>query len=317
MSKSKELNDDLPISHKIAEEIVTIRDCLRWATSRFLEAELYYGHGTDSAWDEAVHLVLQELFLPLDIDNSIMDAKLTFSERKKIIECVYRRVVERVPLPYLTHVSWFAGLRFYVDKRVIVPRSPIGELIRNNYAPWVKVDETRNILDLCSGSGCIGIASAYVFEDATVTLSDLSSDAIDVAKRNIKEHHLEDRVKVVKSDLFSALSGEHYDLIVSNPPYVNKSDFQSMPAEYKHEPKMALEAGLDGLDIVKRILRQAPHHLNDNGVLIVEVGNSQEALVELYPDVPFTWLEFEDGGDGVFLLTSEQLIKYHEIFVKG
>ena len=315
---SRDSKEEKPISHKIAEEIITIRDCLRWATSRFLEAELFYGHGTESAWDEAVHLVLQELYLPLDIDNRILDARLTFSEREKIIEWVYRRVVERVPLPYLTHAAWFANLKFYVDKRVIIPRSPVGELIRNNYEPWVPDTESiSSVLDLCTGSGCIGIASAYVFENAKITLSDYSDDALDVAKRNIKEHHLEKQVRTVKSNLFNELSGEHFDLIISNPPYVSKADFQAMPSEYKHEPKMALEAGMDGLDFVKRILKQAPHHLNDKGILIVEVGDSQPALESLYPDIPFTWLDFADGGHGVFLLTAEQLLKYHEIFVKG
>ncbi|MFT6836239.1 MAG: ribosomal protein L3 glutamine methyltransferase [Francisellaceae bacterium] len=314
---SKASKEELPISHSIAEEIITIRDCLRWATSRFLEADLFYGHGTDNAWDEAIHLVLQELFLPLDIDDRILDARLTFSERTKIIEWVYRRVVGRIPLPYLTHVSWFADHKFYVDKRVIIPRSPIGELIRNNYEPWVNVDEVHSVLDLCTGSGCIGIASSYVFEDATITLSDLSLDAVEVAQRNVKDHKLKKRIKVVKSDLFTEFSGEHFDLIVSNPPYVNKDDFLSMPSEFKHEPKMALESGLDGLDIVRRILKQAPHHLNANGKLIVEVGNSKPALEALYPNVPFTWLDFQDGGDGVFLLTAEQLLKFHETFVKG
>ncbi len=301
----------------ISEELITISDCLRWAASRFNEAELFYGHGTDSAWDEAVHLVLQTIHLPLDIDDRVLDARLTKVEREQIIKCVYRRVVERLPLPYLTNIAWFAGLKFYVDQRVIIPKSPIGELIRNGFEPWVEQDHIASVLDLCTGSGCIGIGAANAFPNAEVTLSDISEDALEVAKHNIRNHKLGSRVTVVKSDLFNELDGAHFDLIISNPPYVDKADLDSMPEEYHKEPRLALEAGQDGLDIVGRILRQAPHHLNANGILIVEVGNSQYALQDKYPNVPFSWLNFEDGGDGVFVLTAEELLKYHEEFMKG
>jgi ribosomal protein L3 glutamine methyltransferase len=220
-------------------------------------------------------------------------------------------------LPYLTNIAWFAGMKFYVDERVIVPKSPIGELIRNDFEPWVDKKSINSVLDLCTGSGCIGIGMARVFSDAKITISDISEDALEVAKRNVKDHNLNNRVAIIESDLFKNIDGAHFDLIVSNPPYVDHQDIIEMPEEYKKEPILALEAGNDGLDIVKRILRQAPHHLNDGGILIVEVGNSQYALQDQYPSVPFTWLSFADGGDGVFMLTLEELLKYHEQFLKG
>ncbi|MDA0910949.1 MAG: 50S ribosomal protein L3 N(5)-glutamine methyltransferase [Proteobacteria bacterium] len=301
----------------LAQDLHTIRDYLRWATSRFLEAELFYGHGTDSAWDEAVHLVLQALYLPLDIDNRILDARLTHLERQKVIKWVYRRVVDRVPLPYLTKTAWFAGMKFCVDQRVIVPRSPIGELIRNEFEPWVNHHNVERVLDLCTGSGCIGIATAHVFPDAEVILSDISEDALEVAKRNIKQHDMEQRVTAMQSDLFANLSGQKFDLIISNPPYVDMNDLASMPQEYLKEPALALGSGDDGLDITRKILTEALDYLNEGGVLIVEVGNSQYALQEAFQSVPFTWLNFEDGGDGVFLLTYDELKTYRSIFAEG
>ncbi len=304
------------IASSIAKELITISDCLRWATSRFNEANLFYGHGTESAWDEAVHLVLQLIHLPLDIDDRVLDARLTHSEREIIVKCIYRRVVERIPLPYLTNVAWFAGMKFYVDQRVIIPKSPIGELVRNGFSPWVEHDHIASVLDLCTGSGCIGIGAAHAFPNADVTISDISPDALEVAKRNVRDHKLSSKITLVESDLFKNLDGAHFDLIISNPPYVDKGDIDTMPEEYHKEPRLALEAGEDGLELVRRILRQAPHHLNANGVLIVEVGNSQYSLQNTFPNVPFTWLNFEDGGDGVFVLTSEELLKYHEEFLK-
>ncbi|WP_119343767.1 50S ribosomal protein L3 N(5)-glutamine methyltransferase [Facilibium subflavum] len=301
----------------LAGDLETIRDYLRWSTSRFTEANLYYGHGTDSAWDEAVHLVLQAVYLPLDIDERILDAKLTHVERQKIIKWVYRRVVDRVPLPYLTKAAYFAGMKFYVDQRVIIPRSPIGELIRNGFTPWINAQKIHRVLDLCTGSGCIGIGCAHIFDHAKVALSDISEEALEVAKRNIQLHEVEDRVSVVQSDLFENLGESKFDLIISNPPYVDAEDLSSMPAEYLKEPALALGSGEDGLDITRRILIQAPLYLTENGVLIVEVGNSQYALQEQFPGVPFTWLSFEDGGDGVFLLTYKELIKYQSEFEKG
>ena len=301
----------------LAQDLETVRDYLRWASSRFTEAQLYYGHGTDSAWDEAVHLVLQALFLPLDVDERVLDARLTHIERQKIIKWVYRRVVDRVPLPYLTKTAWFAGMKFYVDQRVIVPRSPIGELIRQDFEPWVQLDKVHSVLDLCTGSGCIGIASAHVFEEAKVVLSDISEDALEVAKRNILEHNVEDRVSAIQSDLFSQLQGQKFDLIISNPPYVDATDLSQMPIEYLKEPALALGSGEDGLDITRKILLQATDHLSEHGVLIVEVGNSQYALRDAFVNVPFTWLSFEDGGDGVFLLSYDELMTYKKEFEKG
>ncbi len=301
----------------LAGDLETVRDYLRWAMSRFLEADLYYGHGTDSAWDEATHLVLQALYLPLDIDERILDARLTHVERQKVIKWVYRRVVDRVPLPYLTKNAWFAGMKFYVDQRVIVPRSPIGELIRNGFEPWVDETKVHRVLDLCTGSGCIGIGAAYVFDEAEVTLSDLSEDALEVANRNIQLHNLNARVSTVHSDLFENLKGQKYDLIISNPPYVDANDLAAMPVEYLKEPVLALGSGEDGLDITREILIQAENYLTKEGILIVEVGNSQYALQDEFANVPFTWLSFEDGGDGVFLLTRDELIKYRDEFVKG
>lgn len=301
----------------LAQDLHTIRDYLRWATSRFLEAELFYGHGTDSAWDEAVHLVVQALYLPLDIDNRILDARLTHLERQKVIKWVYRRVVDRVPLPYLTKTSWFAGMKFYVDQRVIVPRSPIGELIRNEFEPWANHNNIHRVLDLCTGSGCIGIATAHVFPEAEVVLSDISEDALAVAERNIKQHDMNHRITAVHSDLFAGLAGQKFDLIISNPPYVDMDDLASMPQEYLKEPALALGSGDDGLDITRKILIEVTDYLNEGGVLIVEVGNSQYALQETFQRVPFTWLNFEDGGDGVFLLTYEELMNYRSVFLEG
>lgn len=317
--KNKAMNDDVKLKQfeTISKQLVTISDLLRWTTSRFCEADLFYGHGTDSAWDEAVQLVLQLLYLPLDIDDRVLDARLTIDERTKIVECVYRRVIERIPLPYLTNTAWFAGMKFYVDERVIVPRSPLGEFIRKGFEPWVDSSKVHSVLDLCTGSGCIGIACSYVFPKAKIVISDISQDALDVAQRNVTNHDQAEQVTLVKSDLFNQLSGQYFDLIVSNPPYVDAQEYEKMPSEFRKEPVLALTAGEDGLDIVKRILAEAPHHLNDGGILIVEVGESQYALQKAFPDIPFTWLNFESGGDGVFLLTAEELLHYHENFLKA
>lgn len=301
----------------LADDLKTIRDYLRWATSRFSEADLYYGHGTDSPWDEAVHLVLQAIYLPLDVDDRVLDAHLTHIERQKIIKWVYRRVVDRIPLPYLTKTAWFAGMKFYVDQRVIIPRSPLGELIRKGFEPWIDKRKVHSVLDLCSGSGCIGIGCTGPFPTAKVVLSDISKDALAVAEKNVRLHEVEDRVQLVHSDLFEHLNGEKFDLILSNPPYVDAGDLAKMPAEYLKEPKLALVSGKDGLDITRKILVEAANYLTENGVLIVEVGNSQYALRDAFSEVPFTWLCFEDGGDGVFLLTRDELMKYQEAFLTG
>lgn len=287
--------------------LTSIRDFLRWATSRFNEAGLSYGHGTDSAWDEAVALVLPALHLSHDVDRSILDARLTQTERDKVCHFIERRVSDRVPVPYLTHEAWFAGLSFYVDERVLVPRSPIAELIENQFQPWVDPDQVNTILDLCTGSGCIAIACAKAFPDSEVHASDISTDALAVAKINILRHEVEDQITLHHADVFVDVPELKYNIIVSNPPYVDAADMAALPAEYHHEPRLGLAAGKDGLDIVLKILKHAHRYLSPQGILVVEVGNSEHALADAFPDVPFTWLEFQRGGGGVFLLTAEQL----------
>ncbi|MGI2261514.1 50S ribosomal protein L3 N(5)-glutamine methyltransferase [Shewanella sp. GXUN23E] len=296
-------------------ELKTIGDMLRWAVSRFNDAGIYYGHGTDNAWDEAVALVLHALHLPDELGQQVIHANLTSSEKHKIVEMILRRVRERVPVPYLTNVAYFCGLQFYVDERVLVPRSPIGEMIQSGFAPWLYNKPVKRILDLCTGSACIAIACAYEFEDAEVDALDISEDALDVAQINVENLGVMDRVFPMQSDLFSALpKGPQYDLIVSNPPYVDQEDIDDMPNEYHHEPAIGLASGRDGLDITKRILANAADYLTEEGVLVVEVGNSMVHLMEQFPEVPFTWVNFENGGDGVFILTRDQLLENESLF---
>ena len=288
------------------DDLHTVRDYLRYVSSRFADSPLYFGHGTDNVWDESVQLVMRSLHLPLENNTLFLDARLTREERALILDRMQRRIDDRVPLAYLLGEAWFMGLPFHVDERVLVPRSPLGELIQGGLQPWLGNKPVGRILDLFTGSGCIGIAAASVFEDAEVDLADISTDALDVAAVNIDYHEVGDRVSTVRSDVFDGLEGR-YDVILSNPPYVDADDIADMPAEYGHEPELGLAAGGDGLDIAHRILARAADYLNPGGLLIVEVGNSWVALQEAYPDMPFTWLEFENGGDGVFLLTAEDL----------
>lgn len=288
-------------------ELQTIRDFLRYATSRFNQAGLYFGHGTDNAWDEAAALVLHTLHLPHDISQQVLDARLVSEEKSRLLELIHRRVEKRVPLAYLTNEAWFSGLSFYVDERVLIPRSPISELVEKHFQPWVKPEKVHHILDLCTGSGCIAIALAKYFPESEVDASDISDEALAVAKINLLRHGLEDQVNLHKSDLFNGLPAKKYNLIVSNPPYVSQQEMAELPEEYRHEPSLGLAAGTEGLDVVKRILNDAASYLSPDGILIVEVGNSEEALADAYPQTPFTWLEFERGGGGVFLLTAEQL----------
>ncbi|MDS4042118.1 MAG: 50S ribosomal protein L3 N(5)-glutamine methyltransferase [Candidatus Competibacter sp.] len=286
----------------------TIRDLIRWGASRMNEAGLHFGHGTDNAIDEAAALVLHALHLPPDLHVEFFQSNVTPPEKQAALQLLERRIAERKPAVYLTQRAWFMGLSFHVDERVLVPRSPLAELIERHFAPWLPDSrKVENILDLGTGSGCIGIACAYSFPDARVDLVDVSPEALEVARRNVAEHGLEDQVEVIQSDLFSALKGRHYDIIVSNPPYVGLKELDTLPAEYHHEPRQGLAAGEEGLDVVVEILRQAADHLKREGLLIVEVGNAQYALCEAFPDVPFTWLEFERGGQGVFLLNAAQL----------
>jgi ribosomal protein L3 glutamine methyltransferase len=291
-------------------ELKTIRDFVRFATSRFNEAGLYFGHGTDNAWDEAVALVFHSLHLPHNIDPTIFDANVTKHEQTMLSTLIDNRVEKRIPVPYLTHEAWFSGMPFYVDERVLIPRSPIAELIENQFEPWVRSDEVTDILDLCTGSGCIAIACAKAFPEAAVDASDISSDALAVAKINVLRHAVEDQVHLFESDLFKAIPPKKYDIIVSNPPYVSAEEMADLPAEYRHEPKLGLAAGTEGLDIVVRILRDAHTYLKPHGIIVIEVGNSEIALAERFPAMPFTWLEFQRGGGGVFLLTAKQLTNH-------
>ncbi len=289
-------------------ELHTLQDMIRWTVSRFNAANLFYGHGTDNAWDEAVQLILPTLYLPIDVPPHVLNSRLTSSERLRVVERVIKRIKDRTPVAYLTNKAWFCGLEFFVDERVLVPRSPIGELIQAQFEPWL-VNEPTRIMDLCTGSGCIAIACAHAFPDAEVDAIDISADALQVAEQNIQDHGLEQQVFPIRSDLFRDLPKEQYDIIVTNPPYVDQEDMNSLPDEFKHEPELGLAAGTDGLKLVRRILANAPHYLTEKGILVCEVGNSMIHLMDQYPHIPFTWLEFENGGHGVFLLTREQLVE--------
>jgi ribosomal protein L3 glutamine methyltransferase len=291
----------------INDALFTIRDFIRWGVSEFNAAKLYFGHGTDNAWDEAEQLVLHAINLTPPLADEWLGSRLTSSERDRVVANLQRRIEERIPAAYITGQAWFAGLPFIVDERVLVPRSPIAELIQKQFQPWLAQEPAR-ILDLCTGSGCIGIACAYAFPDAEVQLSDISFDALEVAEENIQQHNLEERVFAIQSDFFANLVGQQFDLIVSNPPYVDADDLASMPAEYHAEPEIGLGSGEDGLEFTRRLLREASNYLTDDGVLIVEVGNSWVALEEAYPNLPFTWIEFERGGHGVFMLRKTDLL---------
>lgn len=298
---------------KLLNTLITVRDYIRWGVSRFTEGRLHFGHGTDNAWDESVYLVLHTLHLPAEVYPAVLDARLTEDERLRVLLVLETRVRERLPAPYITGEAWFCGLRFKVDERVLIPRSPIGEMIGASFEPWLTRLPER-ILDLCTGSGCIGIACAAHFEDAEVDVSDISEDALALARDNIATHGLGERVRAFRSDIFDQLPPARYNLIVSNPPYVDQPDMDSLPAEYRHEPRLALAAGADGLDLVRRILYRAPDFLTDDGLLVCEVGNSEEHLLAQYPDVPFIWPEFERGEGGVFVITAQDLRDHRHLF---
>ena len=294
-------------------DLHTILDMVRWSVSRFNDAELYFGHGTDNPWDEAVSLVLYGLHLPQSMlthtGEGLFAAKLTKSEREKVAELVLKRVQTRMPLPYITHEAWFCGLPFYVDERVLIPRSPFAELIQKRFSEHIS-ESPDMILDMCTGGGCIAIALAYAFEEAHVDAVDISSDALAVADENIQEHQLSERVYPIESDLFSNLQGQRYDLIVSNPPYVDAQDMADLPEEYHHEPELALTAGNDGLDLVEVLLKQGVNHLNDGGWMFVEVGNSEVHMAQRFAGLDVQWLTFEHGGHGIFAVQKETLVEY-------
>lgn len=289
-------------------ELLTVRDWLRFAVSAFSEGELTFGHGSDSAYDEAVYLILHTLHLPLDTLEPFLDARLTTQEKSALLALFKRRVEHKVPAAYLTHEAWLGEFSFYVDERVIVPRSFIAELLRERLYPWVaEAENTTAVLDLCTGSGCLAILAAHAFPHAMVDAVDLSADALQVAQRNVADYALTDRVQLIQSDLFSELNGKQYDIIISNPPYVDAPSVAALPAEYLHEPKLALGSGADGLDATREILKQAAKHLTPHGILVVEIGHNRDALEAAYPDLPFTWLDVSAGDEFVFLLHRNDL----------
>ena len=289
-------------------ELLTIRDYLRYAVSRFNAAELFFGHSSDNAWDEAVYLTLHTLNLPLDRLEPFLDARLLLHERDALLEIFRRRCEQRLPAAYLTHEAWLGENRFFVDDRVIVPRSFIAELLQEQLTPWIEDPwAIGSALDLCTGSGCLAILTALAFPEAQVTAVDLSKDAISVAERNIADYHLNDRVHPVLSDAFTQLKGQRFNLIISNPPYVDAKSVAALPPEYLHEPEMALGSGEDGLDFTHIILREAKKHLTPDGLLVVEIGHNREILEAAYPTLPFTWLDTSAGDEYVFLLRAEEL----------
>ena len=287
----------------------TVRDYLRFAVSRFNEAGLFFGHGSSDAHDEAAYLILHTLHLPLDRLEPFLDARLTNSERVEILGILRRRVEQRIPAAYLTHQALLGEFSFYVDERVIVPRSFIAELLREQLSPWITdPDNIVGVLDLCTGSGCLAILAAHAFPYASVDAVDLSPDALAVAERNVTDYLLQDRVHLIESDLFAKLGKRKYDIIISNPPYVDAESVAALPQEHLHEPKLALGSGHDGLDATRIILKEAAQHLTENGVLIVEIGHNREALEAIYPDLPFTWLDVSAGDQFVFMLHRNDLL---------
>lgn len=296
-------------SSQAAQILLTVRDYLRFAVSRFNQAKLFFGHGSSDAYDEAAYLILHTLHLPLDRLEPFLDARLTDGERTEVLGIIRQRVEKRIPAAYLTHQAMLGEFSFYVDERVIVPRSFIAELLFDRLSPWLAdPEEITNVLDLCTGSGCLAIVAAHAFPNAMVDAVDLSPAALAVAERNVADYRLQDRVSLIESDLYSKLDGKKYDLIISNPPYVDAGSVAELPQEYLHEPTMALGSGEDGLDATRIILKHAAQHLTKNGVLIVEIGHNRDALEAAYPDFPFTWLDVSAGDQFVFMLHRNDLL---------
>jgi ribosomal protein L3 glutamine methyltransferase len=290
-------------------ELFTLRDWLRFAVSRFEEAELFYGHGTENSFDEAAWLILAALHLPMDRLDTFLDAVITEAERKHLLHLIARRVDERIPTAYLVREAWLGEFKFYVDERVIVPRSHIAELLRTALTPWVESpEEIVSAADICTGSGCLAILLAHAFPNADVDAVDISDDALSVAARNVADYGLQDHVELVQSDMLQGLAGKRYDVIVCNPPYVNAPSMQELPPEYRHEPQLALASGEDGLNHVRTLFTHAAQHLNPHGLLVVEIGHNRDALEMQFPELPFTWLEVASGDEYVLLLTREQLL---------
>lgn len=305
----------MPDKRRTANDLTTLRDLIRWGTSQFNAAELAFAQGMPTALDEAVYLCLSALHLPPDFSVEYFDCVLTMDERLKVLDLYEQRIEQRKPAAYITHEAWFAGLGFYVDERVLIPRSPIAELIEQQFSFWVDdPEQVGQILDMCTGSGCIAIACAHAFEQARVDASDISADALAVAAINREQHGLEDRMELIESDLFESVPDRAYDLIICNPPYVTEEEMTQLPEEFACEPAAALVAGKTGMDFVLPVLIQAPDYLSDDGLLVVEVGYSQGELEQLLPEVPFFWLEFEHGGQGVFAFSTSQLRDYREAF---
>ena len=300
---------------EIANDLVTLRDLIRWGTSQFNAAGLSFVQGMPTAIDEAVYLCLSALHLPPDFSVEYFDCVLTVDERLHVLSLFQQRIEEQKPSAYITNEAWFSGLSFYVDQRVLIPRSPMAEIIQQQFSLWISAEQVNNILDLGTGSGCIAIACAYAFEQAQVDASDVSSDALAVAEINRQNHALENQLTLIKSNLFESLPAKRYDIIISNPPYVSAREMQQLPAEFEFEPgSLALAAGETGMDIVLPMLQQARDYLTDEGILVVEVGYSQSTLQQILPEVPFFWVDFEFGGEGVFVLTAKQLETYQADF---
>jgi ribosomal protein L3 glutamine methyltransferase len=299
---------------RLTEELFTIRDWLRFTVSQFEASDLFFGHGTDNSYDEAVWLVMSALHLPHDTLHNFLDAVITETERKHLAHLIEQRVTKRIPTAYLLREAWLRGFKFYVDERVIVPRSFISELLdfedgTSSLQQWIEYPELiHSAVDICTGSGCLGILLANTFPDAQIDMVDISPDAIAVCNINIANYGLGSRVSAIQSDMFTALKNKKYDLIISNPPYVDAPSMATLPTEYRNEPQIALGSGVAGLDHTHTILNEAANYLNDDGILVVEIGHNREALLDAYPDLPFTWLEVESGNQFVFLLTKEQLI---------